>query len=77
MTIPNKASVNRRRPSNFNFTATDVGDEDCLFLSVFSPQNAKDLPVMVWIRKCSQRLDSTLILILSRWRRVWNGPGKQ
>ena len=26
-----------------------IGDEDCLFLNVWSPPNAVDLPVMVWI----------------------------
>ena len=26
------------------------GDEDCLFLSVFAPSNATNLPVLVWIR---------------------------
>lgn len=31
--------------SGFNFT----GNEDCLFLSVYAPQNATDLPVLVWI----------------------------
>ena len=29
----------------FNFT----GDEDCLFLSVYAPSNATNLPVLVWI----------------------------
>ncbi|KAL6720083.1 hypothetical protein ACLMJK_002004 [Lecanora helva] len=29
----------------FNFT----GSEDCLFLSVYAPQNAANLPVLVWI----------------------------
>ena len=31
--------------SGFNFT----GNEDCLFLSVYAPQNAANLPVLVWI----------------------------
>ncbi|KAI9881282.1 MAG: hypothetical protein M1830_005568 [Pleopsidium flavum] len=31
--------------SSFNFT----GDEDCLFLSVYAPSNASNLPVLVWI----------------------------
>ena len=32
-------------PSTYNFT----GNEDCLFLNVYAPQNATDLPVLVWI----------------------------
>lgn len=31
----------------FNFS----GSEDCLFLSVYAPQNKANLPVLVWIRK--------------------------
>lgn len=27
------------------------GNEDCLFLNVYAPPGAKDLPVFVWIRK--------------------------
>lgn len=29
------------------------GDEDCLFLSVYAPQNASQLPVLVYIRRFS------------------------
>lgn len=32
-------------PPNYNFT----GNEDCLFLSVYAPPNATNLPVLVWI----------------------------
>ena len=32
-------------PPLYNFT----GNEDCLFLSVYAPQNASNLPVLVWI----------------------------
>lgn len=31
--------------AGYNFT----GNEDCLFLSVYAPQNATNLPVLVWI----------------------------
>lgn len=31
--------------SGFNFT----GNEDCLILSVYTPQNATNLPILVWI----------------------------
>ena len=30
-------------------TSGITGDEDCLFLSVYAPENATDLPVLVWI----------------------------
>ncbi|KAF4630341.1 hypothetical protein G7Y89_g7806 [Cudoniella acicularis] len=33
----------------YNFTSSGLGSEDCLFISVFSPQNATNLPVLVWI----------------------------
>ncbi|KAL8825770.1 MAG: hypothetical protein Q9191_004216, partial [Dirinaria sp. TL-2023a] len=32
-------------PPDFNFT----GNEDCLFLSIYAPQNKTNLPVLVWI----------------------------
>lgn len=32
---------------NYNYS----GDEDCLFLSVYAPQNATQLPVLVYIRE--------------------------
>ncbi|KAL8769875.1 MAG: hypothetical protein Q9209_004313 [Squamulea sp. 1 TL-2023] len=32
-------------PPGFNYT----GNEDCLFLSVYAPRNAANLPVLVWI----------------------------
>ncbi|KAF7897736.1 uncharacterized protein EAF01_008702 [Botrytis porri] len=35
--------------ANYNFTSSVLGDEDCLFLNVWAPPNAKNLPVMVWI----------------------------
>ena len=30
-------------------TGAAAGDEDCLYLNVYTPTDAKDLPVMVWI----------------------------
>lgn len=33
------------------FQRSIAGDEDCLFLNVYAPPDAKDLPVLVWIRK--------------------------
>lgn len=44
----------------FNYT----GDEDCLFLSVYAPQNKTNLPVFVWIRK----LCLPCIVFLLPWR---------
>jgi carboxylesterase type B len=32
-------------PAGYNFT----GNEDCLFLSVYAPQNKTNMPVLVWI----------------------------
>lgn len=37
-------------PSEYGFTSA-IGDEDCLFLNVYAPANAKKLPVFLWIRK--------------------------
>lgn len=37
-------------PKVYGFNS-DLGDEDCLYLNVFAPPNAQDLPVLVWIRK--------------------------
>ncbi|TDZ73390.1 Lipase 2 [Colletotrichum trifolii] len=34
-----------------------AGDEDCLFLNVFAPADAKDLPVLVWIHGGGYGLD--------------------
>jgi hypothetical protein len=44
-------SLTPRRPDNYNFAADSLGDEDCLFVSVFAPADASDLPVLLWIRK--------------------------
>ncbi|RYN63270.1 hypothetical protein AA0118_g4934 [Alternaria tenuissima] len=35
-------------PSEYGFTSA-IGDEDCLFLNVYAPANAKKLPVFLWI----------------------------
>ena len=46
-TLPQNCPQSPQAPiqSGFNFT----GNEDCLFLNVYSPQNATDLPVFVYI----------------------------
>ena len=31
------------------YTREFIGSEDCLFLNVYAPSDAKDLPVMIWI----------------------------
>ncbi|KAB8291588.1 hypothetical protein EYC80_006388 [Monilinia laxa] len=36
-------------PANYSFTRSGLGNEDCLFLSVWASPDAKNLPVMVWI----------------------------
>ncbi|CAN9353544.1 unnamed protein product [Alternaria sp. RS040] len=35
-------------PAEYGFTSA-IGDEDCLFLNVYAPANAKNLPVFLWI----------------------------
>ncbi|ROV86928.1 hypothetical protein VMCG_10904 [Cytospora schulzeri] len=37
------------KSEGYNFTKSGLGDEDCLFLTVFARPGAKNLPVMVWI----------------------------
>jgi carboxylesterase type B len=37
-------------PAAYGFTSA-LGNEDCLFLNVYAPANAKNLPVFFWIRK--------------------------
>lgn len=51
-----------------------LGDEDCLFLNVFAPPGAKDLPVFFWIRKsipCTVRRHE-LTAFLNRRRWLWS-----
>lgn len=36
-------------PAAYGFTSA-LGNEDCLFLNVYAPANAKNLPVFFWIR---------------------------
>ncbi|TVY26803.1 Lipase [Lachnellula hyalina] len=42
-------SPNAPLSATYNFTASGLGNEDCLFLSIYSPQNATNLPIMFWI----------------------------
>lgn len=46
-TLPQRCPQSPDTPimPDFNFT----GNEDCLFLSVYAPQNKTNLPVLVWI----------------------------
>jgi len=37
-------------PKIYGFNSA-LGDEDCLFLNVYAPPGAKNLPVLLWIRK--------------------------
>lgn len=43
------ASPDDNPASNSGEAAATVGGEDCLFLNVWSPPNAQNLPVMLWI----------------------------
>ena len=47
------------------------GDEDCLFLNVYSPENATNLPILVWIRKSIHLFLRTLNLVFSASSCVW------
>lgn len=37
-------------PEIYGFNSA-LGNEDCLFLNLYAPPGAKDLPVLLWIRK--------------------------
>lgn len=45
-----QTGASSKTPSKYGFTSA-LGDEDCLFLNVYAPAGAKDLPVFFWIRK--------------------------
>ncbi|KAK2055984.1 carboxylesterase [Colletotrichum caudatum] len=49
-----KTAAEEASLANFDF----IGDEDCLFLNVFAPAGAEDLPVVVWIHGGGYSLDS-------------------
>ncbi len=51
------------------------GDEDCLFLNVYSPQNATNLPVLVWIRKSLVYFSMSSALSLAHFTRMVEGTG--
>ena len=38
-------------PSTYNYDASAYGDEDCLFLNVYTRTDKKKMPVFVWIRE--------------------------
>lgn len=42
-------------PEVYGFNSA-LGDEDCLFLNVFAPPGATDLPVLLWIRKLTYHI---------------------
>jgi hypothetical protein len=37
------------RPTNYDFDKDILGDEDCLYVTVWAPANATGLPVMFWL----------------------------
>jgi hypothetical protein len=64
-------------PAIYGFNS-GPGDEDCLFLNVYAPPGASDLPVFVWIRKLlllsTRPLPASLrplIPVIDRRWRLW------
>jgi hypothetical protein len=45
-----QSGAGKETPAAYGFTSA-LGNEDCLFLNVYAPANATDLPVFFWIRK--------------------------
>ncbi|KAH7089535.1 Alpha/Beta hydrolase protein [Paraphoma chrysanthemicola] len=43
-----QTGASSQTPAAYGFVSA-IGDEDCLFLNVFAPANAKNLPVFFWI----------------------------
>jgi hypothetical protein len=60
-------------PAAYGLTSA-LGNEDCLFLNVYAPANATNLPVFFWIRKSllTARHKMNGQLMLRRWRWLWS-----
>ena len=54
-------------PPAYGFN-TGFGSEDCLYLNVYAPPNATNLPVFLWIRKYLFLICCLTLTVLSRWR---------
>jgi len=48
-------------PKAYGFGSA-LGDEDCLYLNVYAPSNATDLPVFFWIRKSQSKPEHLQII---------------
>lgn len=57
-------------PAAYGFTSAP-GDEDCLYLNVYAPSNATNLPVFFWIRTFLSIISDTQLISL---RRRWLWP---
>jgi hypothetical protein len=58
-------------PEVYGFNSA-LGNEDCLFLNVYAPPGAKDLPVLLWIRKSMQKYSiQPKEPVLNTHRRWW------
>lgn len=55
-----QSGAGKDTPPEYGFTSA-LGNEDCLYLNVYAPSNATNLPVFFWIRK----LDLSTILIIT------------
>lgn len=53
-TIPAAQCPQNARASRSINATDEAGNEDCLFLNVYTPDDAKDLPVLVWIHVCRE-----------------------
>ncbi len=51
---------------NTTNSAQVVGDEDCLYLNIWSPPNARDLPVMLWIHGGGNTIGSAADIVGAR-----------
>jgi len=45
-----QTGASSQTPAAYGFTSA-IGNEDCLFLNVYAPAHAKNLPVFFWVRE--------------------------
>jgi len=68
--LENVETLPARCRDTTTFQKSIMGNEDCLFLSVYAPPDEINLPVLVWIReffRCSLR-KSPRLTVRRRWR---------